>query len=145
MCLIKKVSAADRKVWRLDGYNLISAERHLAPVWSKISSFSTVSIDTLSNSAVWKSFLFRKANTRAVEEDCLLSTCSQTISEVLVLWDKTSEYMKDSAFYNHNPCMRFNLSLKFKSLRCEGKVDWSCSVLRARRRQERSDFKRWEG
>ena len=80
-----------------------------------------------------KSLLCRKVGTMWAVEDFSFSTCSRKVSEVRKTWF-------GSDFIKWDPYMWVNFYSKCKSARCEGKVDWSCSGLRAKSWEESPHF-----
>ena len=116
-----------RKVWL---YNLISAKEHRDWESFQVGPDSKSMIKSNGETAVWKSLLCRKVGTMWAVEDFSFSTCPRTISEVFLY----------CAFLKLDCYMRINFSTNVGSARCEGKVDWSCSVLRAKPWQETPHF-----
>ena len=118
------------KVWWLESYQCEETSGSTRVVQQSKLIYD---IDTLSNSGMcdmWKVLFSGKLKLR--RWILFFLTCSQTIPEVLIL---KYENIWRAVLFTTTILVWGSISVQNpKSVRCEGKVDWSCSVLRPRPR-----------
>ena len=120
-------AAAGRGVALESVLELISAEDWGVPGWSRSQMYDVVN---------WWKCCFKKSS---FEESWYVSCGGFFVSNLFSNNIRgaciVTKILLKSDFLKRDPFMRISFSTKSKSPRCEGKVVWSCSVLRARPHQ----------